>query len=88
MLSTFVWFAEYGVLAVATALIQIAQAQSDDQVSDPLISRGGNIAIYVGLVCLVLVIAFAIKSFNTKVEHTLILAFGISVALIVILWYL
>ncbi len=78
----------YGSLSVSTALIEIAQTSPPNDPTDPLISRGGDLAIYSGLALLVLAIAFAIKSLSTKIERILIFAFGLTIILIVVLWYL
>lgn len=81
-------FFDYNFLAVANALIQIAQFQSADDPTDPLISRGSDAAIYVGLILLAFAFVPVIKGLHTKVEHALVVAFVFSVALLVILWYL
>ncbi|MGB3300781.1 MAG: hypothetical protein WBA76_21155 [Phormidesmis sp.] len=80
--------AQYGSLAAATALIQIAQSQAPDETADPLIDQDANVAIYVGLALLFVVVIFAIGSLNSKVERALVFAFCLSVVLILILWYL
>ena len=76
----------YGSIAGATALLRLAQAEVPKN-NDPLISRGSDIAIHIGF-SLLLGLIFAIKSLNSKLERVLIFAFGLSVILIVVLWYL
>lgn len=81
-------FIPYGGLALSTALIEIAQTTVPEDPTDPLINRGEDKAIYIGIVLLVLAIAFAVKSLSTKVEHILLFAFGLSLLLVLVLWYL
>ncbi len=90
--------AKFSSLAALTMLVQtvltrtaIAQAEQPPlptDPSDPLISRGGNIAIHIGLVLLALAVGFALKSLSSKLERVLLLAFTMAVIFIVVLWYL
>lgn len=79
---------QHGSLAVLAAIMPVAQTQVPEDPSDPLISHGSDLAIYIGLALLVLAIAFAIKSFSSKLEHVLVFAFGLSIMLVLVLWYL
>lgn len=72
----------------SVALVQFILAQLADDFADPLISQGSDVAIFVGLVALAIATVFAIKAFDTKLERTLVSAFGFSVALLTLLWYL
>ncbi|MGB3574051.1 MAG: hypothetical protein WA783_13720 [Phormidesmis sp.] len=74
---------------LAPALKAIAQTeQLPEDPTDPLISHGSDLAIYSGLALLALALVFAIKSFNSKLERVLIFAFGLSIMMMIILWYL
>jgi len=92
---------KYGSQALAAAFVTIltplvttplaAIAQTDplpEDPSDPLISHGGDMAIYIGVALLVLSLGFAIKSLAPKLEHVLIFAFVLSLITILVLWNL
>ncbi len=68
-------------------LSQIAQTQSPEQ-SDPLISQGSDMAIYIGLFLLVAAASLAIGAVNRKIEYALLFAFTLAIIMTAVLWNL
>lgn len=73
---------------VQKVLAQAAQTQASADSSDPLISRGSNLAIYAGLVLLIIALGFAVKNLSYRLERVLVFAFALTVIFLAILWYL
>lgn len=67
--------------------LQAVRAQSNSQ-SDPLISKGGDIALYVGLFLLIIAIGCVIGIISRRLEYALLFALTLSAVFIVFLWTL
>ena len=77
----------FSLLFLLAAFSQMAQAQSPEQ-GDPLISQGGDTAIYIGIFLLVAAISLAIGAINHKIEYALLFAFTLAAIMTVVLWNL
>lgn len=87
--------AKFSALATLALLLQsvmiqvvFAQAQSSADSSDPLISRGSDLAIYIGLGVLIVAAGFALRSLSPRFERAIVFAFVLAVILVLVLWYL
>jgi len=66
-------------------LLTLAQSPEPDGRSDPLISQGTDIAIYIGIAILIIAIAFVIKSLNYRVEYAIFFALALAGVLIAVI---
>ncbi|MBD2157273.1 hypothetical protein [Leptolyngbya sp. FACHB-16] len=69
----------YIIASESKAQRSIPQAQSD-----PLIDYGGEVAVYIGAVLFILIIAAIVGFFSRRFEHALITAFSLSFVLLVL----
>ena len=87
--------AKFSTLAALALLVQsvmveivFAQARSPADSSDPLISRGSDLAIYIGIGVLIVAAGFALRSLSPRFERAIVFAFALAVVLVMVLWYL
>lgn len=74
------------VTAVFPAAQAFAQLPSD-QSTDPLINRGEEATIYVGIFVIILVIAAIVGVVSRRVEHAVFTALGLSLILIAVFFF-
>ena len=73
----------------AAALIPIlAQSPEPDGRPDPLISRGSDVAIYIGIAILIIAAAFAVRSLNYRVEYAIFFALFLAGILIAVILFI
>ena len=77
------------VFTATAALIPIlAQSPEPDGNSDPLISKGSDMAIYIGIAILIVAAAFAVRSLNYRVEYAILFALFLAGILITVILFI
>lgn len=61
--------------------------QALNQPTDPLINRGGEITIYVGVFVIIIVIAAIVEILSRRIEHAIFTALGLSLILIAVFFF-
>ncbi len=76
-------------LSLAATLTPIlAQSSEPNNRPDPLISRGSNIAIYIGILILIVAATFAVRSLNYRVEYAILFALFLAGLLIAVILFI
>lgn len=66
---------------------QVFAQQPSDQSSDPLINRGGEATVYVGVFAIILAIAAIVGIVSRRIEHAVFTALGLSLILIAVFFF-
>lgn len=61
--------------------------QTSDRQTDPLIDRGGEVAIYIGAFLIIIAIATIVGILNRRIEHAVLTALGLSLIPIAIFFF-
>lgn len=75
---------------LVTTILPNAQAlgqETSDQQTDPLISKGGEATIYVGVFLLVIAVAAIVGVLSRRIEHAVFTALGLSLIPILIFFF-
>lgn len=70
-------------------LIYTAQPPIQQTLSQtsPLINKGGEVTVYIGVFLLIIVIAAIVGMFNQRVEHAVFTALGLSLISIIVFFF-